>query len=103
MKDLGGPDAHYIFRLSIGGSAREFDTQNLTWWDNIFVEHMRGNADAGLNRSSVRVGADLVADTPYAYFVEATDSNVQSETNICLFQPHQYFRTPAQDTAGTRT
>lgn len=101
LKDLGGPDAHYIFRLSTGGSAKEFDTQNLTWWDNIFVERMRGHTDAGLNRSSVRVGADLAADTPYAYFVEATDANVQSETNICLFQPHQYFHTPARAEAGT--
>ncbi|WP_017586001.1 hypothetical protein [Nocardiopsis ganjiahuensis] len=91
-----GPDAYYIYRLSTGGSAREFDTQNLTWWDNIFVERMRGRADAGLNRSSVRVEADLAAGTPYSYFVEVTDANVQSETNICVFQPHQYFRTPAE-------
>lgn len=96
LNQLGGPDAYYIHRLSTGGSAREFDTQNLTWWDNIFIERMRGGADAGLNRSSVRVGADLVDDTSYAYFVEATDANVQSETNICVFQPHQYFRTPAK-------
>lgn len=56
---------------------------------------MRGRAGAGLNRSSVRVGSDLEADTPYSYFVEATDANVQGETNICVFQPHQYFRTPS--------
>lgn len=80
--------------MSTGGSAREFDTQNLTWWDNIFIQRMRGQADAGLNRSSVRVGVDLAADTRYAYFVELTDANVQGETNICVFQPHQYFRAP---------
>ncbi|MGW5877278.1 hypothetical protein ACWFMI_12115 [Nocardiopsis terrae] len=95
LDQLGGPDAYYIHRLSTGDSAREFDTQNLTWWDNIFVQRMRGRSDAGLNRSSVRVRADLAADTRYAYFVEATDANVQSETNVCVFQPHQYFRTPS--------
>lgn len=91
----GGPDAYYIHRLARGSSAREFDTQNLTWWDNIFVQRMRGMADAGLNRGGVRVGAGLEADTAYAYFVEITDANVQGETNICVFQPHQVFRTPA--------
>lgn len=96
LDQVGGPDAHYIHRLSTGGSAREFDTQNLTWWDNIFIQRMRGQNDAGLNRSSVRVGADLAADTRYAYFVEITDANVQGETNICVFQPHQYFRTPVE-------
>ena len=87
LKQVGGPDAYYIHRLSTGGSAREFDTQNLSWWDT------------GLNRSSVQIGSDLAADTPYAYFVELTDANVQGETNICVFQPHQYFRTPGE--AGT--
>ncbi|WP_017570360.1 hypothetical protein [Nocardiopsis halotolerans] len=91
----GGPDAYYIHRLSRGSSAREFDTQNLTWWDNIFVQRMRGLADAGLNRSEVQVGAGLEADTAYAYFVEITDANAQGETNVCVFQPHQVFRTPA--------
>ncbi|MBB6119400.1 hypothetical protein [Nocardiopsis algeriensis] len=99
----GGPDAYYIYRLARGRSAREFDTQNLTWWDNIFIQRMRGRADAGLNRSAVKVGAGLEADTSYAYFVEVTDANVQGETNICIFQPHQYFRTPAAVAASAGT
>ncbi len=40
------------------------------------------------------MAAELKPDTTYAYFVEITDSNVQSETNICIFQPHQVFTTP---------
>lgn len=95
----GGPNAYYIHRLATGDSPREFDTQNLTWWDNIFVQRMRGQAEAGLDRSSVKVEAELEADTRYAYFVEITDANVASRTNICIFQPHQYFRTPARTDA----
>src|SRR5690606_19404379 len=94
LKELAGRDAYYIYRLAEGGSAREFDTQNLTWWDNIFFQKLRGDATAGLNRDSVTVAAELKPDTTYAYFVEITDSNVQSETNICIFQPHQVFTTP---------
>lgn len=41
------------------------------------------------------MGADLAAATRYARFVELTDTDVQSETTICVFQPHQYFRIPA--------
>ena len=70
-----------------GGPAREFDTQNLTWWDNIFFQKLRGDATAGLN-GTASPWPQLKPDTTYAYFVEITDSNVQSETNICIFQPH---------------
>ncbi|GAA3763926.1 hypothetical protein [Salinactinospora qingdaonensis] len=94
LRDLGGPDAFYIYRLSQGRSAREFDTQNLTWWDNIFIQRAHGNPEAGHNRGEVTVGAPLRPATPYAYFVEVTDANAQSETNICIFQPHQMFVTP---------
>lgn len=100
LERTGGPDAYYIHRLSKGGSAREFDTQNLTWWDNIFVQRLRGEARAGLNRAEVTVRADLEPDTTYAYFVEITDANAQGETNICVFQPHQVFATPAGVGAG---
>ncbi|WP_150236487.1 hypothetical protein [Nocardiopsis quinghaiensis] len=94
LDQLGGPEAYYIHRLSKGASAREFDTQNLTWWDNIFVQRMHGHAEAGRGRGQVQVGAGLEPGTSYAYFVEITDANVQGETNICVFQPHQVFRTP---------
>ncbi|MDT0328495.1 hypothetical protein [Nocardiopsis lambiniae] len=96
LDGFGGPDAYYIHRLAEGGSAKEFDTQNLTWWDNIFVQRLRGDERAGLNRGGVDVHADLRPETTYSYFVEITDANAQSETNICVFQPHQVFRTPAR-------
>ncbi|WP_227014791.1 MULTISPECIES: hypothetical protein [Nocardiopsis] len=51
---LGGPGAYYIHRLSKGAFAREFDTQHLTWWDNIFVQRVNGHAEAG-RRSALRV------------------------------------------------
>jgi len=38
INDFDGPDGYYIFRLAKGQSAETFDTQNLVWWDNIFVE-----------------------------------------------------------------
>ncbi|MFV2196687.1 hypothetical protein [Nocardiopsis sp. LOL_012] len=95
LNQSGGPDAYYIYRLSTGASVQEFDTQNLTWWDNIFIQRMRGEAQAGLNRGSVTAAAALKPGTDYGYFVEVTDANAQGETNICIFQPHQYFSTPA--------
>ncbi|RAY14590.1 hypothetical protein DPM19_12530 [Actinomadura craniellae] len=95
LKELEDVDAYYIYRLSEGGSIAEFNTQRLVWWDNIFVQRNIGkDLTAGLNRGEVTIEAELKPGQNYAYFVETTDSNVQSETNICIFQPHQYFTTP---------
>ncbi|MCX6004427.1 MAG: hypothetical protein NT082_01960 [Chloroflexi bacterium] len=93
LKELGGLDAFYIYRLSEGRSGKEFNTQKLVWWDNIFVQRLT-NPDAGLNRGQVVVGNELKPKTSYAYFVEITDSSAMGETNICIFQPHQVFVTP---------
>ncbi len=91
LKTLADQDAYYIFRLSQGSNGREFDTQNLHWWDNIFLQ--RGSdPTAGLNRDRVVVDNALDPGTPYVYFTEITDSNAMGETNICIFQPHQSFR-----------
>jgi len=91
LKELADQDAYYIFRLSEGASIKDFDTQRLTWWDNIFVQ--RGaDPTAGLNRSQVLIGAELTPGKPYVYFTEITDSNAMGETNMCIFQPHQSFR-----------
>jgi hypothetical protein len=92
LKTLADQDAYYIFRLSQGTNGKEFDTQNLHWWDNIFVQRAAGNATAGLNRDKVLVTNSLKPSTPYVYFTEITDSNAMGETNICVFQPHQSFR-----------
>jgi hypothetical protein len=95
LKDLDGTDAYYIYRLAEGGSAAEFDTQNLVWWDNIFVQRdFDGDESAGLNRGAVTIGVELKPHRRYAYFVEITDANRQRDTNICIFQPHQFFTTP---------
>jgi hypothetical protein len=92
LKELADLDAYYIFRLSEGRSGKEFNTQKLVWWDNIFVQRL-GNPQAGLNRDSVVLNTELKAGTPYVYFVETTDSNAMGNTNICIFQPHQTFHT----------
>lgn len=92
LKELAGQDAYYIFRLSQGTSGKEFDTQNLVWWDSIFVQRAT-NPTAGLNRDRVVIAAELKPDTSYVYFTEITDSNAMGQTNICIFQPHQSFVT----------
>lgn len=94
LKELGGVDAYYIYRLSEGKSGKEFNTQKLVWWDNVFVQRMRGNAGAGLNRGEVVIDTPLKPKADYVYFVEITDGNVMGATNICIFQPHQLFTTP---------
>ncbi|MFX1295777.1 MAG: hypothetical protein ACFFD2_13110 [Promethearchaeota archaeon] len=93
LRELGGLDAYYIYRVSEGRSAIEFNIQKLIWWDNIFIERF-SNRDAGLNRGEVIIGNELKPNTSYAYFTETTDSNAMGETNICVFQPHQIFTTP---------
>jgi hypothetical protein len=92
LKTLGDVDAYYIFRLSEGRSGKEFNTQKLVWWDNIFVQRV-GSPQAGLNRDRVVLGNELSPDKPYVYFVEITDGNKMGDTNICIFQPHQTFHT----------
>lgn len=96
LSELAGRDAFYIFRLAKGRNAKEFDTQNLTWWDNIFLQRVTDDPQAGLNRSSVTITSALEPDTAYCHFTEITDSNAMGETNMCIFQPHQTFRTPAK-------
>jgi hypothetical protein len=91
LKELAGQDAYYIFRVSQGASIKEFDTQRLTWWDNIFLQRAT-DPTAGLNRDQVVIDAELAPGKPYVYFTEITDSNAMGETNMCIFQPHQSFR-----------
>lgn len=95
LKQLDGTDAYYIYRLAEGATPAEFDTQNLVWWDNIFVRrNLLGQPNAGRNQGQVIIGAELEPGRDYGYFVEITDANAQGETNICVFQPHQFFTTP---------
>lgn len=94
LKDLAGHDAYYIYRLSQGEKSSDFDTQNLVWWDNIFIQRFFGQKTAGLNRNEVVITSELKPNTGYVYFTEITDSNAMGETNICVFQPHQLFVTP---------
>jgi hypothetical protein len=96
LRDLADVDAYYIYRIAEASSAREFDTQRLVWWDNIFIQRAGGGeAGAGRNRGEVAIGTELRPGTSYGYFVEITDGNVQGETNVCVFQPHQFFTTPS--------
>jgi hypothetical protein len=91
LKELANFDAFYIYRLSEGHSSKEFNTQKLVWWDNIFVQ-AKGQADAGRNRNEVTITTQLKSGATYVYFTEITDSNAMGDTNICIFQPHQIFR-----------
>ncbi len=101
LNDYGGSDGYYIFRCAPGDTAETFDTQNLVWWDNIFVEALflcQADPDpvacafnAGRNRKSISFQNELEADKSYGYFVELTDSNIMGKTNLCIFQPHQFF------------
>lgn len=101
LSELAGQDAYYIFRLSEGRNAKEFDTQNLAWWDNIFLQRFTTDPQAGLNRRGVSIGNELKPDTSYCHFTEITDSNAMGDTNMCIFQPHQTFRTAARVTRGS--
>ncbi len=92
LHQIAHQDAYYIFRLSEGSSSKEFNTQKLVWWDNIFVDRA-SHPEAGRNRNGVTVTAELKLAASYVYFTEITDSNAMGETNICIFQPHQMFRT----------
>lgn len=95
LKDVADLDAFYVFRLAQAATPMEFDGNNLAWFDNIYLERLRGNAlDAGKNRNEVVVGAELKPNSDYGYFVEITDANIGGEANICIFQPHQFFKTP---------
>lgn len=94
LKEFDGTDAYYIYRVCRAESKEQFNPHKLYWWDNIFVEHFMGNADAGKNRFNVTIERELDPKTGYTYFVEATDSNIMGETNICIFQPFRTFVTP---------
>ena len=95
LKDMAGVDCYYVYRLAEASTSMEFDTQNLTWFDNIYIQRLRDNDDtAGLNKNGVTIGTSLKPKTSYGYFVEITDANIAGEANICIFQPHQFFVTP---------
>ena len=95
LKDAAGLDAYYVYRLCPASTPMEFDGNNLTWFDNIYLQRLTGKGDdSGLNRDEVVVKKELDAQTSYGYFVEITDANISGEANICIFQPHQFFMTP---------
>lgn len=95
LKDVAGLDAFYVTRLAEASTTSEFDGNQLTFFDNIYYERlMTNNALAGQNRNAVVVGKELKPGTDYGYFVEITDANVGGEANICIFQQHQFFKTP---------
>ncbi len=94
MSGLGGPDEYYVTRVAECSNPLGFDGNNLTFFDNIYVQRLRtGDVNAGKNLSGVTVDAELKPDTNYGYFVEITDSNIGGEANICIFQQHQFFKT----------
>jgi len=94
LKDLAGTDAFYIFRLSKAEEWWLFDIQNLVFWDNLFIERLT-DPMAGLNKNSIVVEKTLEPDTGYAWWTEICDSNKMGDTNLCVFQPIQTFRTPS--------
>lgn len=95
LKDTADLDAFYVFRLAESSKPMEFDGNNLTWFDNIYLQRLlKNDPDAGKNRGEVVVGKELKPQTDYGYFVEITDSNIGGDANICIFQPHKFFKTP---------
>lgn len=95
LKDVDNFEAFYVYRLAQGASSREFDGNKLVWFDNIYTQRLFNNDQkAGLNRGEVIIGDQLKSKTNYAYFVEITDGNIAGDANICIFQPHQIFKTP---------
>lgn len=95
LKDVANLDAFYVTRLAEAATSLAFDGNNLTYFDNIYYQRLV-NQDplAGQNRNEVVVPRELKPDTSYGYFVEITDANVGGEANICIFQQHQFFKTP---------
>ncbi len=79
IKALSGQDAYYVFRLCEGRNGKEFNPQNLVWWDNIFLQRF-ADPGAGLNRSRLVVQTELKPDTSYVYFTELTDGNSMGGT-----------------------
>ena len=95
LKDVADLDAYYVTRLAQAATSMEFDGNNLIHYDNIYAQRLFNNdSDAGLNRNQVKVLAELQPQTDYGYFVEITDASVAGQANICIFQPHQFFKTP---------
>lgn len=95
LKDVAGLDAYYVTRLAESATPLEFDGNNLTLFDNIYVQRLFKNEPlAGQNRNGVVIDKALKPSTDYGYFVEITDANVGGDANICIFQPHQFFKTP---------
>lgn len=93
LKSLGGIDAFYIFRLAKAERSDDFDIQNLTWWDNVFVKRLT-DPMTGQNKDRILIEETLEHDTGYGWWVEVTDSNRMGGSNLCCFQPVQLFRTP---------
>ncbi|AQZ94378.1 hypothetical protein ACFSB1_16970 [Halopseudomonas phragmitis] len=92
LKELSGVDCWTVFRICEASNSKEFDPQNLYWWDNIFLERF-SNPEAGKNRNRIRIPVELKAGSAFTYFSELTDGNTMGGTNICIFQPYQTFYT----------
>lgn len=95
LKDVAGLDAFYVTRLAEASNTKEFDGNNLSHFDNIYFQRITNNdPSAGQNRNEVVVSKQLKPNTNYGYFVEITDANIAGDANICIFQQHQFFKTP---------
>jgi hypothetical protein len=95
LRDTAGLDAYYVLRLAAASKPKEFDGNNLTWFDNIYLQRYSNNdLAAGKNRNEVVVNSELKPKTDYGYFVEITDSNIAGNANICVFQRHAFFTSP---------
>lgn len=94
LKDVAGLDEFYVTRLAEASTTLEFDGNNLSYFDNIYYQRLVNNdPKAGQNINDVVVPKELKPNTDYGYFVEITDANIGGEANICIFQPHQFFKT----------
>jgi hypothetical protein len=93
LKDVANLDEYYVTRLAEATETSNFDGNNLTHFDNIYLQRLRNDdPTAGKNRNEVII-PKLKPNTSYGYFVEITDANIGGEANICIFQQHQFFKT----------
>ena len=94
LSGFGGPDEFYVTRVAECSVPLGFDGNNLTYFDNIYVQRLRtGDVNAGKNLTGTTIDTELKPETNYGYFVEITDGNIAGEANICIFQQHQFFKT----------
>ena len=94
LNKLGGIDAYYANYVS-EGIVPYINLYDLTYDDNIFVNSVL-MPSYGFNKDFALVNTrwkPLKPNTEYTWLTEIYDSNKLSNINLCIYQPHQQFKT----------